>query len=76
MAIEVQIVEVADSSQVYVADQPFRSIKRVDDAKVQAHKRLFHEQLEGHYTNLEIFNLMTQTDINAVITLIRNKDAY
>jgi hypothetical protein len=37
MASEVQIVEVAERSQVYEADQPFRPIIRVDDAKVQAH---------------------------------------
>jgi hypothetical protein len=48
MASEVQIIEVADSSQVYEADQPFRPVIRVDNAKVQAHKRLFYEQLEGH----------------------------
>jgi hypothetical protein len=59
MASEVQIVEVAESSQVYEADQPFRPIIRVDDAKVQAHERLFYEQLEGHYSNLKMFNLMT-----------------
>jgi hypothetical protein len=76
MASEVQIVEVAERSQVYEADQPFRPIIRVDDAKVQAHKRLFYEQLEGHYFNLKTFSLMTRRDINAAITLIRNKDAY
>ncbi len=59
MASEVQIVEVAESSQVYEVDQPFKPIIRVDDAKVQAHKRLFYEQLEGHYSNLKTFNLMT-----------------
>jgi hypothetical protein len=65
-ASEVQIVEVADSSQVYEADQPFRPIVRVDDAKVRAHKRLFYEQLEGHYTNLKTFKLMTRADIISV----------
>ncbi len=76
MANEFQIVEVAESSQVYEADQPFRPNIRVDDAKVQAHKRLFYEQLEGDYSNLKTFNLMTWGDINAAIALIRNKDAY
>ncbi len=59
MASEAQIVEVAESSQVYEADEPFRPIIRVDDAKVQAHKWLFYEQLEGHYSNIKTFNLMT-----------------
>ncbi len=58
-ASEVHIVEVAESSQVYEADQPFRPIIRVDDSKVQAHKKLFYEQLEGHYSNMKTFNLMT-----------------
>lgn len=63
----------ADSSQVYEVAQPFRP---VDDAKIQANNRLFYKQLEGHYTNLKTFNLMTKADINWAITLIRNKDAY
>jgi hypothetical protein len=67
---------VAESSQVYEADQPFRPIVRADDAKLQAHKKLFYEQLEGHYSNMKTFNLMTRGDINAAINLIRNKDAY
>ncbi len=58
IASEVQIVEVAEGSQVYEADQPFRPIIRVDDAKVQAHKKLF-------------INNWTRSDLNAVITLIR-----
>ncbi len=76
MKSEVQIVEVAECSQVYEADQPFRPIIRVDDAKVQAHKLLFYGQLEGHYSKPKAFNLMTQGGINAAITLIRNKYAY
>ncbi len=58
MVNEVQIVEVAESSQVYEADQPFRPIVSVDDPKVQAPKRLFYEQLEGHCSTLKTFNLM------------------
>jgi hypothetical protein len=69
MASEAQI------SQVYEADEPFRPIITVDDAKVQAHKWLFYEQLEGHYSNIKTFNLMTWAGIYATITIIRNKDS-
>jgi hypothetical protein len=48
----------------------------VDDAKAQAHKSLFYEQLEGHYTNLKTFNLMTRANINAAITLNQYKSAH
>jgi hypothetical protein len=48
----------------------------VDDTKVQAHKKLFYEQLEGHHNNLKTFSLMTRSDIDAAISLIRNKAEY
>lgn len=33
--------------------------------------------MEGHYNNLKTFSLMTKSDIDATVSLLRNKaDAY